>query len=273
MSRTSLRRVAALALGLFLGLPVLTHAREELILAIQPVLGDAQTRQTFQPLADYIARATGRKCVIQTSPNFMAYWDTARKGTDYDLALDAAHFTDYRIHKLGFVVLAKIPDSVTYSLVVPDDAVVLDPAELVAKRIATLGVPSIGAARLNALFPNPARQPFPVEVASAEEGMALLLTHRVAAAILPTPIVSQQMQRGGGISVVLTTDPIPHIALTAGPTVDAKTREAIRKALLQANATPEGKQMLAKIGFERFDPATAAVYAGQAQVLKAYWGY
>lgn len=243
-----------------------------LVLAVQPILGEAQTRHAFQPLCDYIGKAVGEGCVIRTSPNFMAYWDITSKGHSYDLVLDAAHFTDYRIEKQGFTVLAKIPGSVTYSLVTPEDAPVFDPADLIGKRIATLGVPSVGAARLNALFPNPARQPIAVEVSNAEEGLQLLLAHRVDAAILPTPIVSEQMAKGG-ISLVLTTNPIPHIALSAAPTVDKATQAKIRQVLLDADKRPDGRAMLKEIGFDRFDRATAAMYAGQSRVLSDYWGF
>jgi hypothetical protein len=31
--------------------------------------------------------------------------------------------------------------------------------------------------------------------------------------------------------------------------------------------------MLQGIGFERFDPATPAIYANQSNILKTYWGY
>lgn len=245
----------------------------EVVLAIQPVLSEAQTRASFGPLATYLSQVSGKRVTIATRPNFLAYWDTLRKGAGYDLVLDAAHFTDYRVQKLGFTVLAKVPDSVSYSLVMRDDDPAFDPAELVGRRVATLGTPSIGAARLNAMFPNPVRQPIAVEVASAEEGMELLLAKKVEAAILPTPIVSQRMAQGGGIAVVTTTDAIPHIALSAAPSIDAATQERIRRGLLDATKTPAGKEMLKQIGFERFDPATAAVYKGQATTLKQYWGF
>ena len=243
------------------------------VLAIQPVLSETQTRAAFAPFAEYLSQISGKRVTIVTRPNFLAYWDTLRKGAGYDLVLDAAHFTDYRVQKLGFTVLAKIPDSVSYSLIMRDDDPAFDPAELVGRRVATLGTPSIGAARLNAMFPNPVRQPIAVEVASAEEGMELLLSKKVEAAILPTPIVSQRMAQAGGIAVVTATDAIPHIALSAGPSIDAATQERIRRGLLDAAKTPAGKAMLKHIGFERFDPATAAVYKGHANTLKQYWGF
>ena len=248
-------------------------ADDALVLLIQPILSAERTKQAFQPLADYLGRSASVRCVISTQPNFLAYWDTVRRRDAYDLVLDAAHFTDYRIQKMGFHVLAKIPDSVSYTLLVPDINPVIDPMELVGKTVATLGPPSIGAARLSAMFPNPARQPVNVEVQSAEEGIELVLKRRVAGAILPTPIVSRQMAGSGGISVVATTEPIPHIALSAAPNVPTAVRERIRTALLSAHRVPDGQRMLTAIGFERFDAATPELYAGHSSILREYWGY
>lgn len=253
--------------------PPVFAASDTLVLAIQPVLNEAKTRAVFKPLAKYIENAAGIKCVIRTSPNFFAYWDTTRKGKEYNLVLDAAHFTDYRIQKFGYEVLAKLPDTVSYSLVVRDDLPIIDPLELVGRSIATLGVPSVGAARLNAMFPNPARQPIIVEAASTEEGMKMLLDKKVFAAIMPTPIIARQMAEGAGIQLVTTTEPIPHMAISAATSVDPNIREKIRQALLTANANNNGIEMLKRIGFERFEPATADIYKGYSTTLKEYWGY
>ena len=245
----------------------------QLDLVIQPILSEEKTRRAYQPLAEYLSRATGRQVVIRTMPNFLAYWTSIRRPNSFSFVLDAAHFTDYRVNKQGYEVLAKIPDTVSYSLIVPEDVLIFDPSELIGKRIATLGSPSIGAARLAAMFPNPMRQPIIVEVGSSEKGMQMLLKRKVHAAILPTPLVFRQMSGAGGISVVMTTEPIPHIALSAAGSVDPELRKAVRKALLEADKTPEGRAMLKKIGFPKFDPANAGIYAGQSDMLKKYWGY
>lgn len=245
----------------------------DLRLAIQPVLSQARTQEVFKPLAKYLEEKTGRKVKILTMPNFLSYWDLVRHPGQYDLSFDAAHFTDYRIHKENFEVLAKIPDYVSYSVVVRQENLVFDTSELVAKTVATLGAPSIGAARLNAMFPNPMRQPSMIEVPSSEAGMKMLLDGKVFAAILPTPIVSQYMANQAPIAVVSTTEPIPHIALSASKSIDAKTRHIIRTALIDASKTKEGREMLHEIGFPRFAPANTSIYQGQAKILKEYWGY
>lgn len=246
---------------------------KDLRLAIQPVLSETRTQAVFRPLAKYLEEKTGRKVRILTMPNFLAYWDLVRRPEQYDLSLDAAHFTDYRADKENFEVLAKIPDFVSYSIVVRQENLVFEPSELVAKSIATLGAPSIGAARLNAMFPNPLRQPAMVEVPSTEVGMEMLLDKKVFAAIMPTPIVSQYMANQAPIAVVSTTEPIPHIALSASLNLDASTRNTIRSALVNASKTTDGQAMLKKIGFAKFDPASSKIYRGQAHILKEYWGY
>lgn len=269
----SLSHSSGFLLGLCLVFSSAITAAEPLVLLVQPILSEEQTRKAFTPLCEFIAQHARRECRIQTSPNFLAYWDTIRRNQGYHLALDAAHFTDYRAQRHGFQVLAKMPDSVSYSLIVPGDALVIEPDELIGKTIATLGPPSIGAARLNALFPNPARQPRILDVNSAEEGLELVARKRVQGAILPTPVVAQQQARGASILVVMTTEPIPHIALSASPDLDGALRGQLRAALLDAANNENGRQMLKKIGFARLDPAGAETYANQGRLLKDYWGY
>lgn len=261
------------ALGLWLALSPTLASAEPVVLLIQPILTEEQTRKAFAPLCAFIAKRTGGACEISTAPNFMAYWDRIRRNTGYQFVLDAAHFTDWRAQKHGFHILAKMPDSVSYTLIASKDAQFIDPEELIGKSIATLGPPSIGAARLASMFPNPVRQPHIVEVSSSEAALELMAKGRVHAAILPTPFVSQQMARGAPVTVITTTEPIPHIALSASANVDAKTRAGLQQALADAENTPEGRAMLKAIGFERFERASPDIYAGHSRILKEYWGY
>lgn len=251
------------------------HARSDdpLVLLVQPVLSPERSKQAYQPLADFIGKVTGRPCVVQAKANFLSYWETVRNPNGYDLVLDAAHFTDYRVQKSGFIILVKAPDTTGYSLVVSKDNRVIDPDELIGKRIATMALPSIGAAQLGALYPNPVRQPYIVEIPDAEIGMEMVLSKQVGAAILPTPLVAQRLAQGAHLGVVITTEPIPHLALSAAADMDPGTRATIRAALLDADKTAGGKRMLQAIGFERFDPATPEMYVNQSNILKEFWGY
>jgi phosphonate transport system substrate-binding protein len=245
----------------------------ELVLGIEPLLGEMETRAQFQPLCDYLAKVTRLPCRVGTRPNFISYWETIRQGKEYNLVLDEAHFTDYRTQKMKFTVLAKIPNTVTYSLIVPHTTKLDDPARLAGRRIATLGIPSMGAAQLNGLFTKPSKQPILVEVDSAADGFALLREGKVAAAVLPTPLVREEIVRGAPFRVLLSTAPLPHMGFSTAPEIGPELRQVLRQALLNANKNDSGRAMLAHLGLERFDPANATVYAGQGRILKEYWGY
>jgi len=267
------RSAAAVLLALCLAAGGAHAEVNELVLGVAPLLGEAETRAQFQPLCDYLGNAARLPCRITTRPNFLSYWEMMRRGKEYNLILDDAHFTDYRAQKMGYVVLAKIPNTVTYSLIVPRAAKLDDPARLVGRRIATLGIPSMGAAQLNGLFTQPSKQPIPVEVDNTADGFALLREGKVAAAILPTPLVREEIVRGAPFRVLLSTAPLPHMGFSAAPDISPELRQALRHALLNAHKTDAGRAMLARIGLERFDPANATVYAGQGKILKEYWGY
>jgi len=250
------------------------HASDNgLVLGVSPLLSEAETHRQFQPLCDYLAGATHLPCRVATQANFLGYWETMRRGTEYNLILDDAHFTDYRVQKMKFTVLAKIPDSVTYSLVTLRSSRLSNALRLVGRRIATHGIPSMGAAQLNSLFPQPSKQPIPVEVENADQAFALLREGDVSAAILPTPLIRQAMLHGMELRVLLSTVPIPHMGFSASPDLDPQVRRTIREALLNAHKESEGRKMLAHIGIPRFDPANGTVYRGQARILQSYWGY
>jgi len=262
-----------LALAGLIGMPGAHGDISELVLGVSPLLEEQDTQRLYQPLCDYLAAVARRPCRVVTRPNYLTYWESMRRGQVYNLLLDDAHFTDYRIQKMGYTVLAKIPHTVTYSLAIPRTAKIRDPARLVGRRIATLGIPSMGAAFLNGLFPQPSKQPIPVEVDNAAEGFALLRHGKVEAAILPTPLVREEILRGAELRVLLSTVPIPQMGLSAAPEIDSATRTLLQKALLQAHKSPAGQKLLAELGIERFDAATATIYRGQARILQQYWGY
>jgi len=246
---------------------------KEIVLGVSPLLGEAETRRQFAPLCAYLARTIRLPCRVATRPNFLGYWETMRRGSDYNLILDDAHFTDYRAQKMGYAVLAKIPDTVTYSLVVMRQSRVTNPLRLIGRKIATHGIPSMGAAQLNSLFPQPSKQPIPVEVEEAAQALNQLRDGIVTAAILPTPLVRRAMLGGLELKVLLSTVPIPHMGLSGAPELGSELQTAIRDAVLGAHKDPEGRKMLAQIGIPRFDAASGTIYRGQARILQSYWGY
>lgn len=236
--------------------------------AVQPIMGVDATRNAYQPLADYIAEATGKSVELVTSNSYTEYWVRMKGGKEFNLILDAPFYTDYRIKSQGHVPLVKVPGSISNSVVTRSDAGILDISELVGKKVAAITPPSPSSLILQRLFPNASRQPILITAKSSEHAIEMVIKGEALAAIVATPLVGQAMSQGIDLFTVETTPPIPHIALTAGPDIDAVTREKIIRALIDANGSPKGQEILKLIGFqEGFETATPELYAGYSDYL------
>jgi len=248
-------------------LPKTAFSQTPLRLVIQPIQSEQKTREIFQPLADYIQTVTGQEVKLITYPNYISYWSETQKPDSYDIAFDAAHFIDYRNKNMDFTVLAKQPGIISISLIVPEDALVFEAEELIGKKIATPGPPSIAAVRIDELFDNPVRLPTVIEGSDSGQIMSMLLAGEVDAAMLPTPLVSSQMAGGGGISLVLTTDSIPSMGISVSSNIPAEVREKLTKGLIEADKTPEGRKMLEGTSLNPFEKTTNQEYFGYSELF------
>jgi len=258
-----------IVMGLLLVLSYQPVYADGLNLYVQPIASVAETEHAFKPLADYLSKKIGTPITVRTEASFLAYWERMRRVEGFDLVLDAAHFTDYRVTHYHYQVLAKVPDTVSFSLVTSQDFLVLDAQELIGQTIATAASPSLGGVRIAELFPNPMRQPTLVPVGNFQQALEKLRNGSARAALVPTPMV----RNDNSANTVLTTKPVPHMALSASPKLDRETRQAIRKALLDASKTEEGQNMLQALNYTQFEPARNSTYRGYAKLLSGVWGY
>ncbi len=187
----------------------------------------------------------------------------------FDFVLDAAHFTDYRAKTQGYTVLAKLPDTVSFSIVTHEDNFILDVEELIGLRVATMPSPSLGSLRLEELFANPMRIPHYVWETNTTVVIEELTAGNIDAAIIPTRLASTY----DNLNIVMTTEPVPHMALSASPDVPADVVEKIRTALVNAHLHPDGKRMIASLKVDNFEAADNATYDGYTYLLQEVFGY
>jgi len=242
---------------------------EKYNLSVQPVLPAKQIEINYQPLAKYLSEKTGHEFVITPYRDFLSYWIKMKRGKDMHFILDAAHFTDFRNQRSGYQTLAKFPNTVSFTVVTSEDNFVFEMEELISKRIATMPSPSLGAVRLNEMFPNPVRLPFYVQVSNSIDAVNKVLDGSVDAAIIPSPLVGNF----DNLNSVTSTEPVPHMALSASPEVPEAVRQAVKKVLLEAPRTAAGKQMLSEMNIEEFQDADQQMYAGYADLLDGVFGY
>ena len=242
---------------------------EKYNIAVQPILPPEQIKLSYQPLAKYLSDKTGHEFVIKTQRGFLSYWVRMKKGKDMHFILDAAHFTDFRIQRKDYKAIVKLPNTVSFTVVTNEENFVFDMDELISKRIATMSSPSLGAVRLNEMFPNPVRLPFYIQVSDSVEAVNKVLDGSVDAAIIPSPLVGNY----DSLNSVISTEPVPHMALSASPEVPDAVIQSVKKLLLDAPNTADGKKMLADMNIELFQDANQQIYAGYSDLLEGVFGY
>ena len=248
-----------LAAMMFLGA---AHAAEYK-LAIQPVLPRAEMGELYKPLADYLSAETGDTITLQTFSSFKSYFANMKRKKGFDLVLDAAHFTNYRTENMNYNVLAKLPDTVSFSLVTGPDLMVFDADELIPYKIATMVSPAIGGLRLKELYPDTDNSPTIVRAKDSVDAVKQVQDGRADAAMVPTPMVGQYVN----LNTVLTTDPLPHMALSVSPDVPQDVADKIKKAMVNAANTEKGKEMLSVLKFQDFVASSDEDYAGFGNIL------
>jgi phosphonate transport system substrate-binding protein len=261
-------RTIALISGLLLAL-LAPAANAALKFAIPPFLPQAEEERAFAPLVQSLSEQVGVPMEIVTFPNFLAFWQATRTGSPFDIALDSAPVSDFRVERQHWHIIAKLNGTVTQSLVTGPKEVVLDPSELINKKIAVQPTPSVSALTLYQLFPNPVQQPILVFKDSNREAAEAVLSGEVDAAIIPTPIAAGYP----ALNLVTTTKPIPFLAVSVSPNVPPSVVSALQKALVDLDKTPAGQELLKKSQLRAFEVANDHEYAGDSKLLEGTFGY
>lgn len=238
-------------------------------LGIAPVLDLKQTRATYTALAEYMSRAAKVKIELVPSRNFIGYWNTMRNPDSFDFILDGAHLAAYRMQRMDHSLVAAIDGVLSFTLISRADDLVIEPEELINRKVAILASPNLGGLGIYDLFSNPARQPMMVEVKNAVDALEAVRDGRADAAYVPTPILSRFPEA----SVIVSSEQMPNMTMTASSRVPAEVLDAVRTALIQASSTDEGKTMLETINAVGFVKADEMKYVGLDDLLKGMWGY
>lgn len=226
-------------------------------------------RFDVQPFAQHLSRALGQPVVVRRSEDVLSHWRSVRNSRGFDLALDQAQFTAYRLSHHGFAVVAREQAEARFAIVVRPRTLITSPTDLSARKVATPAPPALAALRLLNLFPDSVRAPVLSIVESHGQALRALSTGKVAAAVLPMNVA----EAVDGVQIALETDASPGRALSVSAAISATQRRKLRDLLRWLNTSETGRVVLSKLAISRFEPVSGLVYEDSEQLLKGTWGY
>ena len=239
-------------------------------LAVEPNYPPRVAQQVYKPLLDYLSRSTGHTFTLRTATNYHVYWRDLRSNAKTDFAFEEAHFTDYRIDRLGFRPLVRTVEGTKYLLLA--DAAVAEGGipGLIGYRVVSMPAPSMGYLLLGELYKNPIAQPEIMSTAKKwTDGVDMVFAQESEAAMVPKYIADQYPN----LVTVSESREFTGRTLSAGGTVPADVRRAVVDAMLKLHEDNALYEVLAELGTTQFVAADREAYAGSERLLRGVFGY
>lgn len=264
--------------SLFLGLGLLavttqpSLAQDELVFAFPPREGEAKAVAVYQPIADLLNKATGKKFVLRYNDNWLSY-QSAMQRDQFDLVFDGPHFIGWRQAKLKHTPLVRLDGNLNFAIVTrKDNERVKSVKDLNGRKICGMAPPNLATLSVFALFDNPARQPVLMRSQSFKDSFESVVNKHCEAGVVQVAMV-EKFDKGQQTAILLKTKPLPNQGFTASSRVPAEMQERIRNALL----SPEGKAATAQLRAEYNNrdliPTGKPEYEGLGALLRDVWGF
>lgn len=263
------RIISGLMMSVMLAGACPTLALADYVFTAPPRESKEESLEIYQPVADYLTRATGEKFVFR-NPDSWTDYTTRMKNKEYDLAFDGAHFVSWRIKYINHDIIAKLPDLLIWRVIARSDntsANNLD--DLIGKKMCAPKSPNFGYLIMMSHYTNPDKEPVQVVTKSWKDGFDGVMKGDCDVAVLPKTNHLKFDPALAKTKAVYTHLPYPNQAFTAGPRISPALKTKIRNAML----SPEGQTAMSMLR-DRFAPGAYLVsadneeYEGISLVLK-----
>jgi ABC-type phosphate/phosphonate transport system substrate-binding protein len=266
---TFIRAGIGLALS---GLSLAAAANEEYVFGFPPREAATKAEEIYQPIADYLSQATGKKFSIKPADNWLKYDTEMQKGA-YDLVFDGPQFIGWRMAKQAHAPLVSLDGNLVFVVITrKDDLRAHGIKEMAGRRVCAVNPPNLATLTLYSQFDNPARQPFLVSAASFDDAFQGLTGSKCEAAVMPAAVAAK-LDAQRQTRTLFTSKLLPNQGFSASPRIPLAVQQEITQALL----APAGKAVTAKLraeyGNKDLISASRQQYEGLGVLLKDVWGF
>lgn len=248
---------------------------EPYIFGFLPAYTPEKLVTTFEPLVDYLSHQLAVRIKFETAPDFREFVRRTQNGHRYDFLFTAPHLFFLAQQRSGYQLIAQVDGGELRAvIVVRSDEPWADVSNLRGKQIASIepiAIMSVLArSKLSALGLDSGRDFEIVTTPSHDASLQALLRYRSDAAVLPSPYWSKRIppQLREKLRVLVETESIPHIPISAAPWVPEAIVLQMRQILIEMATTPDGAMVLKRIGWHGFVPANLADFDAMEPLSK-----
>ena len=252
-------------------------ADKPLILGVFPSMTAMQTIAIYRPLASALEKQLQRSVAVYSARDFKTFVARSRQG-EYDILLTAPHLAWLARQDNGYRPLLKYTQQVRGLLVVKSDSPIDRPEALRGRTIAMADPIALAVLAIQTeLAAHGLRQDIDYHTTDSgthTNAVIQVINGRVDAAALglhPYNLLPSETRLK--LRVLAETPPLSSLMYLTHPRLRDSEAQAIRTALLNFTATPEGKMFMQRGGYGGFAEVDGSElrafrpYALQAQAL------
>jgi phosphonate transport system substrate-binding protein len=243
-------------------------------LAITPQFEHRQLFAIWKPIVAELETRTGLRFKLVASLSLEEFEHEFAKGAN-DFVYANPYLLLKEYDRQGYVPLVRDRTPVRGILVVRKDSAIRGPADLDGKKVAFPSPNALGAglllrADLHQLYK---ARVLPIAAKSHTSSYIHVINGLADAGggVLAT-LAQQTPEIRDALQIIYTTRAAPSLPLAAHPRVPAADREKVKRAMLELGATPDGRQLLARVPMPEPVAASIGEYlAMRAWHLDTYW--
>ena len=258
-----MRHLLSLALYACLScLPALVRADNILALGVFPNMSARAIVTLYQPMQAHLEKALKQRVQIQSAPDFSSFVERTLN-REYDVVVIAPHLARLVQQDGGFIPLFGYSQELHAMVVVAKSSTIRTADELRGKTVALpdrMAVMPVLGQRLLREHGLQAEVDYHLLPAISHSNAAFSVQRGDAqgAIIGSAPFAQLPGELRDSLRVIATSESIPNQFILANPGLPAARIEALKKALLDFAAVPEGRRFFEHNGFGGLKPATDA---------------
>lgn len=233
----------------------------------------AAGQATYGPIAAFLTRATGQRFVYKHVDSWLEYehWIWLNKG---DVYFDGPHFAAWRIHHQGATLGPAVPQPEQWRLYTwHGNSAINSVADTYGLRLCAPPAPNFGALWAGAMYNNPVRQPYFVDMHNWVKIYRALVAHRCDVAVGPKTILDTLDPSRTTIKIITRSPNYPNETFTLSRSIPKALQQRIINALLSRSGQAAMRRLRAQFSNGRpLVSATPGRYVHVDDALSTYWG-